>query len=555
MFKSILLTVLLSAAGQSAFAQQPPVGGGQFQQIPPPPARERSIPELRIERPDAPVATEADGTRILVNVLRVTGGTVFSEAELIAATDFRPGRELSLADLRGIAAKIADYYNRRGYFVAQAYVPAQDIGGGVVTIAVIEGHYGAVNLNNQSNLSDGLARYVLSGVDSGDLVTNAPLERRLLLLSDIPGVRVKSTLSPGSLVGTSDLTVDVVPGQRVTGSIEADNAGNRYTGAYRVGGMVSVNNVLGHGDVASVRALTSFDGLNFFRGSYQAQLGNVTLGVAYGNLHYKLGKEFKSLDARGSGDVISIYGSYPLIRSYNHSLYLVADVDAKSFRDRIRSISSVSNRRLWVGMVGLSGDEHDSLGGGGSTYYGINGFFGNLDIRTPAVLAVDALTARSNGNYYKLAFNVARLQNVVGPLSLYASVRGQIASKNLDSSEKMELGGAYAIRAYPEGEAYGDEGYVASLEARVRLPAFWPAMPGSMQVAGFVDTGRVRLNHSPWFPGDNHRNLSAAGVSFIWADDNNFLLKASYAHRIGHERATSAPDHASRFWIQVAKLF
>ena len=555
MFKSILLTVLLSVAGQNAFAQQPPVAGGQFQQIPPPPARERSIPELRVERPDAPVAAEADGTRILVNALHVTGTTVFSEAELIAATDFQPGRELSLADLRGIAAKIADYYNRRGYFVAQAYVPAQDIGGGAVTIAVVEGHYGAINLNNQTNLSNGLARYVLSGVDSGDIVENAPLERRLLLLSDIPGVRVKSTLAPGSLVGTSDLTVDVVPGQRVTGSIEADNAGNRYTGAYRVGGTVSLNNALGYGDVATLRVLTSFDGLYFFRASYQALLGNVTLGVAYGNLHYKLGKEFKSLDARGSGDVISIYGSYPLIRSYNNSLYIVADFDAKSFRDRIRATSSISDRRVRVGMIGLSGDEHDDFGGGGSTYYGVNGFFGNLDIRTPAVLAVDALTARSDGNYYKLAFNVARLQNVYGPLSLYASVRGQIASRNLDTSEKMELGGAYAVRAYPEGESYGDEGYVASLEARVLLPRFWSSMPGSMHVAGFVDTGKVKLNHTPWFPGDNHRNLSAAGVAFSWVDDNNFILKASYAHRIGHEAATSGPDHASRFWIQLAKLF
>ncbi len=171
------------------------------------------------------------------------------------------------------------------------------------------------------------------------------------------------------------------------------------------------------------------------------------------------------------------------------------------------------------------------------------------------MLAIDALTARSDGNYYKLAFNLSRLQNVVGPLSLYASVRGQIASRNLDSSEKMELGGAYAVRAYPEGEGYGDEGYVASLEARVLLPRLWSSMPGRMQVAAFVDTGKVSVNQSPWFPGDNHRNLSAAGVGFSWADDNNFLLKASYAHRIGHEAATSAPDHASRFWIQLAKLF
>ena len=554
MFRSVLLAVCLLVISQNAFAQQLPGAGGQFQQIPPPPARERSIPELRIERPDAPLSPESGGDTIPVNALRITGGTVFSEAELIAATDFRPG-DLSLGDLRGMAAKIANLYNKRGYFVAQAYVPAQDIGAGTVTIAVVEGHYGTVSLNNDTNLSNGLAKYVLSGVDSGDLVENAPLERRLLLLSDIPGVRVNSTLSPGSLVGTSDLTVHVTPGQRVTGSIEADNAGSRYTGAYRVGGMVSVNDVLGHGDVASVRVLTSFDGLNFFRGSYQMLLGNLTLGVAYGNLHYKLGKEFKSLDAHGSADVVSVYGSYPLIRSYNNNLYLVADVDTKFFRDRIGAVSSVSDRRILVGMVGLAGDEHDGFGGGGSTYYGVNGFYGNLDIRTPAVLAVDALTARSDGSYYKLAFNLARLQNVVGPLSLYASVRGQISSKNLDSSEKMELGGAYAVRAYPEGEGYGDDGYVASLEARVLLPKFWPEMPGQIQLAAFVDTGKVTLNHTPWFPGDNHRNLSAAGVGFSWADDNNFLVKASYAHRIGHEAATSAPDHASRFWIQLAKLF
>ena len=554
MFRSVLLAVCLLVISQNAFAQQLPGAGGQFQQIPPPPARERSIPELRIERPDAPLSPESGGDTIPVNALRITGGTVFSEAELIAATDFRPG-ELTLGDLRGMAARIANFYNKRGYFVAQAYVPAQDIGAGTVTIAVVEGHYGTVSLNNDTNLSNGMAKYVLSGVDSGDLVENAPLERRLLLLSDIPGVRVNSTLSPGSLVGTSDLTVHITPGQRVTGSIEADNAGSRYTGAYRVGGMVSVNDVLGHGDVASVRVLTSFDGLNFFRGSYQMLLGNLTLGVAYGNLHYKLGKEFKSLDAHGSADVVSVYGSYPLIRSYNNNLYLVADVDTKFFRDRIGAVSSVSDRRILVGMVGLAGDEHDGFGGGGSTYYGVNGFYGNLDIRTPAVLAVDALTARSDGSYYKLAFNLARLQNVVGPLSLYASVRGQISSKNLDSSEKMELGGAYAVRAYPEGEGYGDDGYVASLEARVLLPKFWPDMPGQVQLAAFVDTGKVTLNHTPWFPGDNHRNLSAAGVGFSWADDNNFLVKASYAHRIGHEAATSAPDHASRFWIQLAKLF
>ena len=113
--------------------------------------------------------------------------TAEAERALIAATGFAPG-ELSLGDLRNSAAKITGYYNSRGYPLAQAYVPAQDVSSGTVNIVVIEGRYGAIDVQNHSRLKDGHVRDVLRGLDSGDLVASAPLERRLLLLSDIPGV-------------------------------------------------------------------------------------------------------------------------------------------------------------------------------------------------------------------------------------------------------------------------------------------------------------------------------------------------------------------------------
>ncbi|MEN3950021.1 ShlB/FhaC/HecB family hemolysin secretion/activation protein [Iodidimonas sp. SYSU 1G8] len=549
------MAAIFVMASQSAVAQQLPSAGSQFQQIPQPLSREKLIPELRIDRDELTPPADTGGAEIRVNALRVSGATRFSEAELIVATGFTAARDMSLSDLRVLAGAITAYYNERGYFVAQAYIPAQDIGSGTVTIAVIEGQYGAITLDNQSNLSDSTARSAMPSVKTGDIVAAAPLERGLLLLSDIPGVRVKSTLSPGSLVGTSDLTVGLTPGRLVTGSIEADNAGSRYTGNERIGGLVSLNNPLGWGDVASFRVLTSGDGLRFFRGSYQGRVGNVTVGVAYGNLHYELGKEFKPLDARGSADVFSLYASYPLIRSYDHNLHIVGSADAKSFRDKVGPLPLVSDKRVQVVMIGLNGDLQDGFLGGGATYYAVNVFLGHLDIRTPAVLAIDQLTARADGQYYKLAFNLARSQNVAGPLSLYASVRGQIASKNLDSSEKMELGGAYAVRAYPEGEGYGDEGFVATIEARVLLPRFWDGMPGQMQLALFADTGRVTIDHTPWFVGDNHRSLSTAGIGFTWAADDNFVLRASYAHRIGGEPALSAPDKSDRVWIHLAKFF
>jgi hemolysin activation/secretion protein len=419
---------------------------------------------------------------------------------------------------------------------------------------VIEGRYGAIDLRNRANLSDRVAHGVLSGLDSGDIVATGPLERRLLLLSDVPGVLVKSTLSPGSEVGTSDLAIDLEPGRRVTGSVEADNGGSRYTGPYRFGGTVNLNNPTGNGDQISLRALASNAGLLYGRASYQALVGVATLGVAYSHLEYELGREFESLDADGSADIASLYASYPLVRSRDANLYVLGGLDAKWFEDRVGAASTITRREAQVLTLGLSGDSRDRFGGGGWNVYSIGATLGDLDIKTPADLAIDRLTARSNGSYGKLNASFARLQNVAGPLSLYGAVRGQIASKNLDSSEKMELGGPYGVRAYPVGEAYGDEGYLATAEARLGLPSF-DEVPGGVELIAFIDVGTVRYAEDPWFTGPNVAHRSGYGVGVNWAAPNDFIVKVSYARKLGDEEATSAPDRDGRFWFQVAKLF
>ena len=550
-----LFAVALLALNQSAFAAEVPSAGGQIQQIPPAPVPQRAPPEIRIERGVAPAMPASDSVKIPVRSLSVTGQTLYSEAELVAITGFVPERELTVAELRGMAVKIANHYRRNGYFLAQAYLPAQDVKDGAVTIAVIEGRYGSITLRNQTNLSDALAERLLTGVNSGDPVAIVPLENHLLLLSDIPGVNVKSTLTPGTEVGTSDLIVDVTPGRRVTGSVEADNAGNRYTGEYRVGATVNINNPTGHGDVASLRVLTSGEGLKYGRASYQTQIGKATVGVAYSALEYKLGKEFESLQAHGTARIASLYGSYPLIRARNNNLYALGGFDAKTFQDKEDLTSTVTDKKANVWWAGLAGNHRDSLGGGGASSYSVTTYFGDLDIETPAALAADAATARTNGNYQKLGFHVARLQRVTDRVSLYGAINGQFASKNLDISEKMSLGGPSAVRSYPVGEAYADEGYIANLEVRLLLPKFSERMPGQMHLVGFADIGTVTLHKNPWTDAQNHRTLSGAGIGLTWADYNNFVVHAYWAHKLGNEVATSAPDESSRFWIQLVKYF
>jgi hypothetical protein len=40
-----------------------------------------------------------------------------------------------------------------------------------------------------------------------------------------------------------------------------------------------------------------------------------------------------------------------------------------------------------------------------------------------------------------------------------------------------------------------------------------------------------------------------------WTQSRDFSVKALYAHQLGNEDATSAPQRSGRFWVQGVKYF
>lgn len=550
-----LLPLMLLAISHGAIAQQLPGAGSQLRQLPTPPPPQQAQPQIRIEDGAAPAPAASDAPTVLVNQLQVTGATAFPASELVAIAQFTPGSQLTLAQLQAMAARITQHYRSNGYFVARAYLPAQDVSTNTVNIAVSEGVLGQVTLRNESNLADGVAMGRLAGLESGDPITLDPIENRLLLLSDIPGVVVQSTMVPGQAPGSSDLVVDIAPGRRITGSVDADNAGNPYTGEYRVGATLNLNNPLGRGDLASLRVLTSGSGLTYGRASYQMMFGRATAGVSYSRLDYELGEQYEGLGANGTAEIASIFGSIPLIRSRNTNLYAGLAYEHRTFEDRIDLISSVTDKQADVVIASLYGNHYDGFGGGGANAFYLGLSSGDLDIQTPAARAADAMTARTQGSYTKLAFNASRLQRVTDLVSVYGAIGGQLASGNLDASEKMVLGGMDGVRAYPQGEGFGDEGLLATVEARLLLAGVSERVPGQVHLLGFVDGGRVTVDKDPWFAGDNQRTLSSTGVGLTWDDPGNFAVRTYYAVKLGSEDAISAPDKSGRFWIQAIKYF
>lgn len=551
---SLFLSVLLALC-QNSNAQKIPGAGSQLQQLPTTQAPQSTLPDIRIRGASAAAIPSTESVRVLIRVIHVSGNHVFRENSLLSAAGFVPDSILSLSDLQAMATRISEFYRSHGFFVGRAFLKAQKITDNEVTISVQEGRYGKVKLRNTSKLSNRYAQSKLDGLDSGDPITIDPLENHLLLLSDTPGINVSSTLVPGELPGASDLLVDVTPAERTTGSVDADNAGNPYTGEYRIGATVNLNDPLGLGDLASLRVLTSGHGLRYGRAAYQMPVSMATVGVAYSRLGYALGKQFSTLGANGSADVASISAYQPVIRSRDTNLFVGLVYENKTFHDKIELFHSVSDRTAHVLTAQLYGSHQDDFGGGGVTNFFTGLSLGSLDVESPAARAADAASARTDGSYGKLWFNAGRMQRITDMVSLYARFAGQLSSKNLDPSEKFVLGGIDGTRDYPQGEGFGDEGYLASLEVRLLLAKLASHERGQVHLLGFVDTGHVMINQHAWSAGSNSRTLNSAGLGATWDDPGKFSVRTYYARKLGDEEAVSAPDKSGRFWIQVIKFF
>ena len=525
---------------------------------------------------------------IAVKAFTFTGNTAFTSTELAPLVADLIGKTATLAELNAAAAKVRDYYRSRGYFLAQAYLPRQDVTSGSIEITVLEAYVGKVKATNKpatpaTRLKETFAQSVLdANLKPGAAITESALERPLLILSDLPGVDIKSSLGAGATVGTADIEVDVantpvpaiadtgsfLPITRasngfVTGSIDTDNHGSTFTGAYRLGANVAINNATGYGDQISIRTQLALQNsrTNFSRIGWQAPVGyyGTQAGVSFTKLNYLLINDFAALRAEGDASIASVFVAHPIVRSRNFNLNAQLGYDSKRLEDRVLSVATTETRRIKLTRLGLQGDWRDSLLGGGLNTFNAGFSSGRLSIEQAAVATADQAAGGANtlGTFGKTNLEFLRLQTITNSINLLASLNAQFASRNLPSAEKMSLGGpngGTGVRAYPGGEASGDQGYVGTFEARYTDPA-WRIGSASTIVSAFYDYGGITISKNPLAGVNNNRNLKGAGFGLTLGKEGDFTIRASMAWRIGNDRPLSDADRSPRIWLQLNKAF
>lgn len=574
------LGIVFAASISSVLAQTAPDAGSLLKQQE---QLQKNLPERlpqREEQTQRPELQDGGGQRIVLNSVSFTGASGLvpaSELQNLVADTL--GKEMDFLGLQSLAERVTNYLKARGWLLARAYIPKQDITEGALEIAITAGRFSQnepVLITPGENQALRINPERIKAIADRALPTGATareddLNRAILLTNDLPGIVARARLEPGDTDGETRVILTVNEGPLLSGYTNLDNNGSHDTGTDQINLGFKLNDPLGFGDQISLDA-TSSAGTTLARLGYSLPLWGKfggdgwKLNLGYTDMRYDVRTATGAaagLEGQSQTAVAGVF--YPWIRSRTRNAYFSLSLTDKHLIDRATA-GTIRVKKVNSASLALSGDQLDALGGGGLTGWSAGLVTGELNLDLPSDAAADATGYRAAGGYHKLTYSLTRLQKLPGVFTLFASLSGQQSGKNLDSSEKIYLGGPAGVRAYPGSEAGSDSGQLLNLEVRYD----WPGATtlGNLQLQAFYDQGWATLHHDErslpinTATGHNRYSISGAGFGLSWTRPGSYAIRASLAGKLGSNPGRTnaglnadSRDDAYRIWLSATMMF
>ena len=528
--------------------------GAIAQKISPPKQLEGQTENLTSE-------TTAPMVRIQVSAWKVTGNSVFDSATLLKVLEPFIGRSLTITELQEPVERLTSFYRERGYLLAQAFLPVQNIDdSGEIWIQILEANWGEIAINNQSNIAESVIAKQIKDLKPGTVIHRDAVELASMYLADLPGINAQMKVRSGRSWGSSDLQIDIQPSEPSAGDFNVDNHGNAYTGRNRFGLYQQFFNPFGQGDSASMHVMTTGENLASARFSYETLFRSpaFSLGIAASRFEYQLGDSARSLQAGGSAQQASAWGQYYFLRRLQANLKGRLQLDSFALRDRIEITDIKSSKRIHALTWELLGDRQN-LGPGQSTNSLAVAWHGGKTVfeNEQAALA-ESTAANMAGDYGFWTVKMQREQFLSPRVSWYAALSGQWANTNLDASQKFALGGPRSVRSYESGVLNGDTGQLLVFEWRYQspMPAWWSS-DNALQARLFWDYGQVRVNQKPLTASDETLAISGVGWALDWQGKNGWRATLSMAWPSANIPVNLANANATRAgaWFELRREY
>ena len=467
-------------------------------------------------------------------------------AELQHIVSKYTNNNVGLAELRSAIGEVTLYFRGNGYPAATAYLPPQDVENGIVHIGVELGKFGEIIIDNKSHIKTSVIERLTKNLRRDDIIRVKKLESSIYNIIGLGGVKAGAIMRPGSQQGITDIVVKVEDGKRDSYILYAENHGSESAGRYRYGFSADWYEMTGIGDHFSANVLISNKKQHNYGAKYDLSVGKngTRLGIGFSNTDYELGRELSSLGATGRAHTYSLFGNTPLWRTSTAGMNISYGWDYRNMRDEMRSIGYSVKKHSNALHLGINGFQQYTKT---LVTYDLTGYVGNLTSEDAHIAGIP-LTVEPQGHYNKVVLNASAVQTFNKEWDLLVRFQGQQAGTNLDSSEKIYLGGANAVRAYPQGEGSGDNGYQATAELR-----YHTKMP-DLVLSTYLDIGHVKYIHDGTIPGN--KTLKGWGIGLTWSRPNDFFARLDYARRIGlADNATDDAKSKQRIWFQLGKIW
>jgi hemolysin activation/secretion protein len=475
---------------------------------------------------------------------------------------------MSYEQMLEIGMVVESYYRKNNY-LARAVLPPQDLTDRVLTVDVIESVFSKVEVEQEladlPNTQAHVEAIIQAQQPTGELLNTQKLDRALALANDIPGMSAQGSLRQGSEAGETELLLKLYQGRTRQTELTMDNGGSRATGALRLMANLTWFNPNDIGDLLNVVAVHT-KGSDYARLAYSVPVGTDgwRMGANASVMDYKVVVGAPGMvGAVGRAVTKGLEWVYPLLRADDSSATVTLTADTKKFENFDATGHSNSDYAAKVMAAQVSGFYRDLNPGGGTGTYALHLSHGDINLDGSRTQETDKNGAKTAGEFNKLRLNATWQQAINTKTSAFVSYAGQLADKNLDSSEKMQLGGMNGVRAYPTGEGSGADAQLIQFELRHQLES-------GINLTAFYDWGQAWLYHRPDFPGGpapggpvkNLNTYKGFGASIGYTFDDGISLKATWARKDGNNpNPTRTGDDQdgtrdrNRYWLQVTVPF
>ena len=551
-------TIILSVVSSSFLLGATPNIGDIEKQIKTPKIQKQTptLPSIGSSEYKTPMIDS--GKTLFIKSFTFSGNIHISDSKLQEIAKEYENKDLTFTQLNALTSNITKLYREKGYFVARAYLPEQNINksNGVLKIAIIEGNYGEFHLKNNSLVKDSIVQGMLDYAKRDNIVSTRTLEQSMLIINDTSGVIVtKADVMPGKRVGSSDFAIETEATKAYDGYIVLDNTGSRYTGKNRIIAGLNFNSPFKIGDKLTFGGLVS-NGADLTNGrvAYSAPLmSNGLRGeLSYTQTNYSLVEEYKALDAKGVSKTIEAKFTYPIIRTRAENLYTNLSLLSKDMKDEVESLNDTTKKDTKSLKIGLEYDKsYLTFGKNSNSNFSFAYTYGRLSFDDSEKELADKNGADTTGNYSKLNLDISHDIAFNSLFTLESSLKIQyaLANKNLDGSEDFSIGGAYGVKVYPDGELSAENGYLFSTELKYKLPS-WNAFNSSIGV--FYDRGKAYMaNNTVNF---QSKSLQDVGLGY-YGSYKNFFGQLQFAWTANSETVSSEENRDFRFLYQIGMSF